>query len=223
MTHSSRKSYKQKWLEAKANVDLNDESIDTLRRAATALDSAEDSRQREFELVRAVAEEAVYLLEMMDHPDGKGPMRLDDIRKPIDSHLTELDGILILRRTRDLLKHATGRIGMLGLTANKLLANQRNYESMTNNLQRPIERLGHGMLASYHIGQSPNLKEKEYVIEKPGKNPRLHDYEYETDNSDSENEVEASDNDNDAEPAAVVQYKGPRARKDSKETSIEIS
>jgi len=189
MTHSTRKSYKEKWLAAKRDQD--NRPLEKITEAATLINEANEYRIKETDLVKELAAEAVTLLEMMDHPDGKGTLVDEkDYRKPIDSNLVNFDNLLILRRSRDIMKRATDRIGMLGLASKDSAAVVRDYESIATTLVKPADKISRGIFSSYVVGTNPTVPEMEKALEMNGKNPRMIDFVYYSDDSDSDTENE---------------------------------
>lgn len=207
MTHSTRMSYKDKYLAAKADVELSESNAELLTEFSRFQEIAELKRAEQHAILQEVADAANILSEMLDSKVGQLGFKIKDVRKPIDVNLSSMDAKLIARRTRDLIKHATTRIGIAGLGVSELRDSVTQLSLGVTMLEPAMRRAQRGYTESYVVGRSPTDRELEEARDHEGKNPRTLDYEYETDDSDSEPESE------DKKALAVVQSPALRLSK----------
>jgi hypothetical protein len=188
MTHSTRKSYKEKYLAAKAGIPDSNDHAEVLSDLSELHSLSELKREELHKLLQEVAEAASDLVGILDSRDGQLGFNVKDVRKPIDANLPMMDGNLIARRTRDILRYAHSRIGMAGLGINDLRHSLQQITTGVSLLKPALVRGRKGVMESYIIGSSPKSDEIDSATNGYGKNPRMKDYEYETDVSDSDEE-----------------------------------
>lgn len=190
MVHTTRRSYKQKYLELKANIPDVDEETKRLADIAEYHAVLEHARSEQHKILKEMADAAVELISVLDSRNGQLGFDIKDIRKPIDNSLDKMDGNLIARRTRDVLRHAATRVAMAGYGIEELRNAIVPLKTGVQLLQPGVERSYKGYMESYTIGSNPTEKEIEAITDHKGKNPRQLDYEYETDNDSSDEEQE---------------------------------
>jgi hypothetical protein len=190
MTHSSRKSYKEKYLALKnESSDIRREE-EILAGVAEFHASADAERKRYHAQLVEVAEVTTELVELLDCRNGQFGLNIKDIRKPIDATLSAYDSGLILRRTRDVLKHACARLAIAGLKSTEDSASLQSLKVGAQLLKSPLHRSFKGLYETHEIGKDPTDAELLELEEHPGRNPREKTYIYHTDNDDSESESE---------------------------------
>jgi hypothetical protein len=188
MTHSSRKSYKEKYEQLKANIPNADGEARKLAELAEYKAVHEFARAEQHKLIREMAECATELVEVLDSRNGQLGFKVKDVRKPIDANLSQMDGNLIVRRTRDLVKHAISRIAMAGYGLEELRDSVTTLQTGVKLLEPVIEKSYAGYMESYAVGSNPTDREVEEVTKDKGKSPRTLGYVYETDDDDSDDE-----------------------------------
>lgn len=191
MTHSSRRSYKDKYLAAKAEADLPDvrEEAEALSQLAELQSVTEHERAKLHSILQEVAILTSDFVALLDTRDGQMQFQVKDVRKPIDSNLMSMDSALIARRTRDVMRHAYDRLGMASMGMKDLRESVAELKTGIRLLQPSTRKLQSGYLESFVVGKNPTDKEIQEAEEVRGKNPRTLAYQYETDDSDSENET----------------------------------
>lgn len=231
MPHTSRKSYKEKYLEAKAEAEIPNVAKETA--ALAQLNEfqavAEHERAKLHAILQEVATMTSDFVALLDSRDGQMIFKVKDIRKPIDSNLPAMDSTLIARRTRDVMRHAYNRLGMASMGMSDLRNSVIELRTGIQLLQPVTQKSQAGYLESFVIGSNPTDKEIVEAEEVRGKNPRVMAYTYVTDDeSDSEEEdsIPASSAIVPASPSRVAKPQGrtPASRriKDSS-TAIDIS
>jgi len=212
MTHSTRKSYKEKYLACKQNIASVDQHAEDLATLAEFQALAEHQRSQQHKVLQEVAEFVVELVELMDSKAGQLGFKIKDVRKPVDANLPSMDGLLIARRTRDILKHASSRIAVASLGLDELRDSVNSLTTGVQLLQPTLQRSRNGYLESYVIGKNPTDREIEEAQGGTGKNPRTLDYSYETDYESSESEDEEDEDTQQMSTAVVSSGKatGPR-------------
>lgn len=190
MTHSSRRSYKDKYLAAKAEAEIPDVRVEAeaLSQLSELQSVTEHERAKLHGTLQEVANLTSDIVALLDSRDGQMSFQVKDIRKPIDSNLPAMDSTLIARRTRDVLRHAYDRLGMASMGMKDLRDSIAELKTGINLLQPSTRRLQAGYLESFVVGKNPTDKEIQEAEDVRGKNPRTLAYEYETDDSDSEEE-----------------------------------
>jgi hypothetical protein len=189
MTHSSRKSYKEKYEQLKANIPNTQGEAQKLSDLAEYKAVQEHARVEQHKLLCEMAEYATELVEVLDSRNGQLGFNVKDIRKPIDTNLNQMDGNLIARRTRDVLKHAIARVAMAGYGMTELRDSIVTLQTGVQLLQPVVEQSYAGYMESYIVGAHPTSREIEEATQEKGKNPRTLGYTYDTDDDDSEDEA----------------------------------
>lgn len=227
MTHSSRRSYKEKYLAARSGIPEVEEHTRTLSDISELQAVQELNREELHSLLREVAEATSDLVALLDSKDGQLGFKVKDIRKPTDANLPFMDGKLIARRTRDVIRQAHSRVGMAGLGLNDMRDALQNMTVGVSLLKPQIAKVKRGVMESYVVGANPKTSEIESAVEDEGKNPRLQDYTYETDKSDSDDE-DYDDNSRSLVPATPKRFakpagRSPESRRRQSSDDIDIS
>lgn len=230
MTHSTRKSYKDKYLALKSGIPDVSPAVEGLTDAARILAQHEVERKRQHEVIQELARAVGELVLMLDSSDGKLGYSIKDVSKPIDRVLDSLDGTLIVRRSRDVVLRAAERIGLASCGISELRKDVQELNMGAHLLTDQIVRTKHGYLESFVIGTAPSWNEIEESKDNRGKNPRTLDFDYTTDaddsdEDDSEDEVEEQEDNSlvvSALTAIAVRSGNGHKKIDSKNSVISI-
>jgi hypothetical protein len=199
MTHSTRRSYKEKYelLKKKAGPDHTEELVQNLAEFSEFQALSEQRRAQQYDLLQELAKEITDLVIVMDAREGQLRMEFKDIRKPLDANLCSMDGDLIIRRARDVVRYASERIGIAGCRIADLDAKVSNLTVGASLLKPAAIKSKHGFYESYVVGSSPTEEEKFNLDIREGRNPRLIHYDYETDQDNSDLEEDDREEIND--------------------------
>jgi hypothetical protein len=216
MTHSTRRSYKDKYEELKKRDQTSTkDNVDELSRNLAEFGEfqalAEQRRAQQYDLLQDLARHVTDLVIILDSRDGQLGLSMKDLRKPIDANLCSMDGDLIIRRTRDLVRHASERVGMSGCRISDLQNQVNSLRVGASLLQPTAARARKGYFESYLVGNSPTATEMTEIDLHSSKNPRSQNYEYFTEEDISESEAE-TDNTTAGAVAVVNKFAKPVGR-----------
>jgi len=229
MTHSTRRSYKEKYLAAKAESEIPNvrEDAEALAQLAEVQSIVDHERARLHTVMLDIATLTSDFVSLLDSREGQMSFQTKDVRKPIDANLAAMDSNLIARRTRDVMKHAYDRLGMASLGMTDLRNSVSELRTGIKLLQPSTRKLQAGYLESFVVGKNPTDKEIIEAEENRGKNPRTLAYNYESDESDSESENLSSSSSAlvPTSPSRLVKPQGrtPASRRVKDSAAIDIS
>jgi len=224
MTHSSRRSYKDKYLALKDNsLDVSKE-VAALAEAAEFQSLVEYQRQQQHEKLQELAKEVMETVRLLDGNSSRLGFRFKDVSRPTDQNLDKYDATLIIRRSRDVVRYANERIAIAASLIEDYRDSLNSVRTGTQLLLPEISKAQRGYLESYEIGQNPQAAEVQEAQNNRGKNPRLNGYIYETDDDNSVSDLEQEDERSDSAMSQLVVASPKRPkRRNARDTSIEIT
>jgi len=215
MTHSSRRSYKDKYLRLREALEP-DNSLDHANLVQSTIELAnrqETSRVAQGEILRKLAQDVVVASELLDDRESNLGLSFPSSYHTVDSKLPDLDVSTILMRARHVINELSERVGIASELVKEQNARLKNYTTSVGTLEPALIRAQRGYLATHVIGHKPTGDEISLAMAENGKNPRLINLEYDYDTDDSASEYEGETN-------AVTLFEKP---KKTRNDSIHIS
>lgn len=210
MTHSTRRSYKDKYEAAKRNVVRTDNAVEDLAATAEFITLLEYQRSEQHKRLQNLADAVAELIRVLDDPTNQFQFKFKEMMKPIDKQLRSYDGNLIIKRATDIVKYASDRIAIAGELESE---NREKIHSLLTGsllLQGPVSRAQKGYLESYQIGIDPTDKEIIEAHERKSHNPRTLDFDYETDYDSDSSEESSREASKDIASAITVRSAVPK-------------
>lgn len=196
MPHTNRDNYKAKWLNALAakGVDAyskTDLNIAEIRSARDVVTNATLESRLQLEILREMAFAGVELQETLDEARQIGPLRAPAIKDEADEKLTKLPASVIIRRCRDLMRLASGRIGILCAHQETQEENMAKLLEAVQELSKKNSQLQSQLVETHHIGYSPTAEERHELVATAGSSRQYRRYGIVYTNIDTENFLES--------------------------------
>jgi len=196
MPHTNRDNYKAKWLNALASKGVDphakvDTDVEVIRGAQAVAANATVEARLQLENLRDMALAGIELQETLDDARQIGPLKAPVVLDDADGKLTKLPASIIIRRCRDLMRLASGRIGIL------CAHQEMQEENMTRLLDAVKELSGRNsllqsqLIETYHIGHSPTPDEGHELVATAGSSKQYRRYGIVYTNVDTDNFLES--------------------------------
>jgi len=196
MVHSSRRSYKDKLAKLQAStLQTRDDTIETLQIQGdinVLLQQVQDESHKLATRVATQAQEAVKEADALSSCEG---LKFPLVKRAIDDSLLNMNVDIMLRRSSDIIRVLSERIGILTEAYNNARRDLDAIQTETILLKSPIRRIREKHVETYGIGRRPTDIEKQDYENNEGKFDRF-GLEYFTDPDDSDSEGSDEDESN---------------------------
>lgn len=165
-------NYKQKWLSAleRARNDIQDDTDLRVSKAADASREVSDavlSLNQARGMISQLTMHCQSLVSEFDESRSVGGLEFAEISHEVDTKLNKLPLHIALRRVRDILKLAEGRVAILSIQCEDLyIANQKYIDTLDKTV-RDKDRLHRALIETCYIGDKPTEAELEDFNDTP--------------------------------------------------------